>query len=261
MQVFYDHVVSKQADMDLNFMLVSAWVDEGEESQALASGWIPTWFYINECKFVQDSIANNKEVWCQLRSSRINCETFKPKNKHLKALNDKNFRYEYKKRSECENIKNQLLEIYKKYIANKQYKDSLSDKDYYKFIFEDSSDVILFYYKDKIVACTYMRKYKNEIISDLFTWDYQDYKLSLGNLSNYLEVELCKRNGFKYLYIGPYSEAASKYKASIKGIEVWTGRKWISDKKKLLQIAESDERVSKIEDLLRYKDFQKLLDF
>jgi len=154
-----------------------------------------------------------------------------------------------------------LLEIYKKYINNKNYKDTLNDEDFIKYIFEDSSDLILFFYREKLVACTYLRKYKREFVSDLFTWNYEDYKLSLGNLSNYLEVELCKKNNFKYLYIGPFSEISSKYKASIKGIEVWTGRNWIIDKKKLISIAESDSSVNILEDLLDYKKFQKLLEY
>lgn len=261
MRVFYDHVVSKQTDIDLNYILVSAWVEAEEESDALDSGWLPTWFYLNDCEFVKESRANNKQIWCQLRSARINCEVFTPKNKHLKALLDPEFRYEYKKKDDCESLKYELLEIYKKYINNKNYKDTLNDEDFIKYIFEDSSDLILFFYREKLVACTYLRKYKREFVSDLFTWNYEDYKLSLGNLSNYLEVELCKKNNFKYLYIGPFSEISSKYKASIKGIEVWTGRNWIIDKKKLISIAESDSSVNILEDLLDYKKFQKLLEY
>jgi len=71
MKIFYDHVISKQADTDFNYTLISAWVDSGEEDEALATGWLPTYFYTNDCEFVNESEANNKQIWCQLRSTKI----------------------------------------------------------------------------------------------------------------------------------------------------------------------------------------------
>ena len=48
MKIFYDHVISKQADTDFNYTLISAWVDSGEEDEALTTGWLPTYFYTDE---------------------------------------------------------------------------------------------------------------------------------------------------------------------------------------------------------------------
>ena len=74
MKIFYDHVISKQADTDFNYTLISAWVEKSEQDEALENGWLPTYFYTNDCDFVRESEQTGKQIWCQLRSTRINCE-------------------------------------------------------------------------------------------------------------------------------------------------------------------------------------------
>ena len=116
MKIFYDHVISKQADIDFNYTLISAWVDRGEEDEALATGWLPTYFYTNDCEFVNESEANNKQIWCQLRSTRIECEKFRAKSKHLKALKLNNFS---KKTKLTRGSK--IINLYKSYRNSEKY--------------------------------------------------------------------------------------------------------------------------------------------
>ena len=106
-----------------------------------------------------------------------------------------------------------------------------------------------------------MTQVGHSLVSGLFFWDYSEPQLSLGNLSNHLEVELCKRFNFKYLYIGVYSEIPSQYKSYIKGVQVWTGRKWMSNKRQLINIAQNDSNSNTLEDFVDYDKFQKLLEF
>ena len=267
MKIFYDHVISKQADTDFNYTLISAWVDSGEEDEALATGWLPTYFYTNDCEFVNESEANNKQIWCQLRSTRIECEKFRAKSKHLKALKLNNFSYKYitrgdlRLRLDADQIKDRLYYLYDKYVTHKNYKDILDKENFLKYVIDDSSHFILFYLNDEIVACTAMQQFGSALVSGLFFWDYSEPQLSLGNLSNHLEVELCKRFNFKYLYIGVYSEIPSQYKSYIKGVQVWTGRKWMSNKRQLIDIAKSDSSSNTLEDFVDYDKFQKLLEF
>lgn len=262
MKVFYDHVISKQADVDFNYTLISAWLDDGEEDDALSNGWLPTYFYTDDCDFVKDSNLNNKQIWCQLRSTRIDCEKFKAKNKHLKAFDLPHFKYKYCTREEISlEMQDILYQIYDQYVTYKNYKDILDKKQFINYIIEDSSDFILFYLNNEIVACTAMQKFGASFVSGLFFWNYKDKELSLGNLSNHLEVQLSKNYGFKYLYIGVYSEIPSQYKSYIKGVEVWTGRKWMSNKRQLINIAQNDSSSNTLKDFIDYNKFQKLLEF
>ena len=261
MKIFYDHVISKQADTDFNYTLVSAWVDGGEEDEALATGWLPTYFYTDDCEFVRESKKKNKQIWCQLRSTRIDCEKFKAKSKHLKALKIGNFHYQIVSGPEIYDDLYKLYSIYDKYVTHKNYKDRLDRDGFIKHIIDDSSHFILFMIDNHIVACTAMQQFGNSFVSGLFFWDYENKELSLGNLSNHLEVELSKQYGFKHLYIGVYSEIPSQYKSYIKGVEVWTGRKWMSNKRQLINIAQNDSSSNTLEDFVDYNKFQKLLEF
>jgi arginyl-tRNA--protein-N-Asp/Glu arginylyltransferase len=264
MKIFYDHVISKQADTDFNYTLISAWVDSGEEDEALATGWLPTYFYTDDCEFAKESEANKRQIWCQLRSARIECEKFRAKNKHLKALKLQNFKYQIIKQKDIYrdlNVLSTLYQIYNKYVTYKNYKDILDKDGFIKHIIDDSSHFILFMLDDRIVACTAMQQFGNSFVSGLFFWDYANKELSLGNLSNHLEVELSREYGFKYLYIGVYSEIPSQYKSYIKGVQVWTGRKWMSNKRQLINIAQNDSSSNTLEDFVDYDKFQKLLDF
>jgi arginyl-tRNA--protein-N-Asp/Glu arginylyltransferase len=264
MKIFYDHVISKQADIDFNYTLISSWVDNGEEDEALENGWLPTYFYTDDCEFVNESEANKRQIWCQLRSARINCEKFRAKNKHLKALKLENFQYKVLKAEEVIkdfNLQSKLYQIYNKYVTYKNYKDILDKDGFLKHIIDDSSHFILFILNDQIIACTAMQQFGNSFISGLFFWDYLNKELSLGNLSNHLEVELSREYGFKYLYIGVYSEIPSQYKSYIKGIEVWTGRKWMSNKRQLINIAQNDSKSENLKDFVDYDKFQQLLEF
>jgi arginyl-tRNA--protein-N-Asp/Glu arginylyltransferase len=264
MKIFYDHVISKQADTDFNYTLISAWIDSGEEDEALATGWLPTYFYTDDCEFAKESEANKRQIWCQLRSARIECEKFKAKNKHLKALKLENFKYQIIEQKDIYgdlNLLSNLYQIYNKYVTYKNYKDTLDKDGFIKHIIDDSSHFILFMIDDRIVACTAMQQFGNSFVSGLFFWDYANKELSLGNLSNHLEVELSREYGFKYLYIGVYSEIPSQYKSYIKGVQVWTGRKWISNKRQLINIAQNDSSSNTLEDFVDYNKFQKLLEF
>ena len=264
MKIFYDHVISKQADTDFNYTLISAWVDSGEEDEALATGWLPTYFYTDDCEFAKESEANKRQIWCQLRSTRIECQKFRAKSKHLKALKLENFKYQIIKQKDIYgdlNVLSTLYQIYNKYVTYKNYKDILDKDGFIKHIIDDSSHFILFMVDDRIVACTAMQQFGNSFVSGLFFWDYANKELSLGNLSNHLEVELSRKHGFKYLYIGVYSEIPSQYKSYIKGVQVWTGRKWLSNKRQLINIAQNDSNSNTLEDFVDYDKFQKLLEF
>ena len=108
------------------------------------------------------------------------------------------------------------LEIYKKYITYKGFKDTVPI-----FVEEfelDHSDIIGYYDGNELVAFTLAYRFKsvNSVWADQFAWDYKNKKLSLGHVAYKSECALYKRLGYDYFYLGE----SSNYKSKLDGYEI-----------------------------------------
>ena len=108
------------------------------------------------------------------------------------------------------------LEIYKKYVTYKGFKDIVPI-----FVEEfelDHSDIIGYYDANELVAFTLAYRFKsvNSVWADQFAWDYKNKKLSLGHIANKSECALYKRLGYDYFYLGE----SSNYKSKLDGYEI-----------------------------------------
>ena len=68
MELIFDHTFGKQENHDLIVCNPLAFVDNGEEIEALDTGWLAL-----------DKPVMGKEVFYQSRSTRINLQNFKPR--------------------------------------------------------------------------------------------------------------------------------------------------------------------------------------
>jgi arginyl-tRNA--protein-N-Asp/Glu arginylyltransferase len=85
---------------------------------------------------------------------------------------------------------------------------------------------------------------KVAMVSYQFIWDYQEPKLSLGNVSQYYEHKYAEMMKADYVYILGGYESTSKYKSSFKGFEWWTGESWSSDVDMYNSLCDRDTQIA-----------------
>lgn len=108
-----------------------------------------------------------------------------------------------------------LQSIYREYCQYKRFKSVMPifDEEFY----DSKNDVIGYYYENKLIAFSLIRRYNNESIEAVqFAWDYKNPELELGFASLRNECALYKSLNFKYLYLG----GADEYKSKFDGFEI-----------------------------------------
>ncbi len=126
------------------------------------------------------------------------------------------------------------LTLYARYQAGQHGADgqTADEESYERFLCETVADTWeLAWRNDKgdLAAVGIIDVVPTGISTVYFYWDPALRDLSLGVYSALYEIELCKKWGKQYYYLG-YLVAGSKtmsYKASYAGGEVWDGTRWL----------------------------------
>lgn len=173
--------------------------------------------------------------WYNLRSTRIKVSDYKP-TKTVKRLANK---VQVSKVILTQEELDKLEPIYEKYVKAKGYKRDIELKNFLGYF------ALLYWNQERLIGASIFKEYKVEqkdIVVYQFLWDYEDPKLSLGNVAQYYEIELTK-NSTTYVYLmGGYEEACI-YKSNFKGFEWWTGTEWSSDLDLYTQLCKRDNNV------------------
>ncbi len=247
MQIFFDHILCHQSDKDLIFTLVSAYFDKDEENYALANGWMPfnSW-YDHNSNFVNLSSISQKNIWVQVRSTRINVTKFKPSKKHLKILKN-NIESKILKSSDID--KKEAYNIYEKYCNHRGFVDIKQYADFVDSCFDKELEYICYYQNGTLIGYCIVQFIANQMLSHQFCWDYQTPSLSLGTFSQIKEIEIAKSLNKEHVYIGAIAEKHGIYKTKFTGFEFWTGRKWESDTENLVKLLNKESEIKTIQQL------------
>lgn len=250
MKLFFDHVLGKQKNEDFVFSLVSATFEEDEWDSAIENGWAPTcnWFDSNFSK-------DHSLIWYNCRQSRIEVNKYVPNSKTKKLVN--NLPVQFVLSTDVLTNLETVQKIYSKYCTYKNFGDPLSIEDIDSLLFKalSSKNYYLYFFneKEELVAITKLSLWSNSLLSEIFWWDYENPDLSLGKVSFYLEIELAKKLGLKYLYTGISYNSDSIYKSTKKGFQFWTGREWSSDINLFKELCVADDKIESIIDLHNYQ--------
>ena len=256
MKLIFDHTLGKQEQQDLVICNPLAEVMEEEENEAVDTGWLALDYPIND-----------KEVYYQSRSTRINLDKFKPRFSSHK-LNGKNLKVKEIEANEMIKLVG-LPKIYRDYMKRKKF-----TKDYNPFKHFHGRDSFLIFYTeavDKIVAFTKLKKYHyqedamnkfggytrqlGDPNEDTATW-WAGYESvihcntePISQLTLDIELKWAKEHRAAYFYMGSGYEISSQYKSKWNGFQWWTGTKWSSSKKLYQKLCRSDSRIKSLPDV------------
>ena len=126
------------------------------------------------------------------------------------------------------------LDLYARYQAGQHGADgqTADDESYDRFLCESVADTWELTWRDRegsLAAVGIIDVVASGLSTVYFYWDPVLRDLSLGTYSALYEIDLCRRWGKRYYYLG-YLVAGSKtmsYKASFEGGEVWDGTNWV----------------------------------
>jgi arginyl-tRNA--protein-N-Asp/Glu arginylyltransferase len=239
--IYFDHICGQQQDSDFLHMLVSATFEESEHQYALDNGWSPSniW-YSQNTNFKK----LNSTIWYQSRQSRINLEKYQETARERKVRKKaKNTAYKIVKFDFSK-----MYSIYAKYMYAKNFGDMLDSKAFAESY--DQDNLIFIMYGE--VAVSILEIVGDSLIAHQFIWDYAESGLGLGTYATYIEIELAKTLGLKYLYLGPSYENSALYKANYSGFEFWTGRRWSDESEVYKQLLAKDEELDTIKKINNY---------
>lgn len=217
MKVIFDHINGFGKISDYEVIVNCAYgIQEKEDnpSELMNQGWIP-W----------------KDRWYNERSTRINLTNYKP-SKTTKRLSNKitTRKGDIKKYIEI------YKEIHQKYSTHKSFQRNISLDT-----FLDCE--IIEYWKDNLIALSIYKMIGKDMIAYQFIWDYEDPKLSMGNVAQMFECEQARLNQCDYVYLMGGYEKCCEYKSEFSGFEFWTGLEWSSDVDLYKNLISRDEKV------------------
>lgn len=173
--------------------------------ELLNLGWLPS--------------MDEKDIWYQSRSCRLNVENFNVSSKRKNILNKLTY--------SVEDYKNQL------YIDN-FFENFYKEKKFDIFdLYENCSvffkiKVLILKYKDEVVG---FARYIENITSNVFlnlSYTNQHTKLSLGTNLFFILQEITNLQNKKYLYIYESYDNVFTYKQEFENVEIWNGREWLT---------------------------------
>jgi len=180
------------------------------------------------------------DYWYNMRSVRLDLRQYKPSKTTRKLAKDVTY-------TSCRltaEIVELLEPIYAEYIEKHGFERKINLKD---FLTTKDFFVLLYYKEERLIGALIHKLYRqsNEsaFVSYQFLWDYQEPKLSLGNISQMYESELANLLDCRYLYIlGGYEESCI-YKSQFKGFEWWTGKHWSKDTQLYIKLCNRDSHA------------------
>jgi leucyl-tRNA---protein transferase len=151
-------------------------------------------------------------------------------------------------------VDDEHLDLYARYQQGQHGADGQSSdsESYERFLCETVADTWELTWRDKdkkLAAVGIIDVVPSGISTVYFYWEPALRDLSLGTFSALHEIDLCKRWGKRYYYLG-YLVAGSKtmsYKASYSGGEVWDGTRWVQVPGRELETPEMQETLDKAE--------------
>jgi len=187
--------------------------------------------------YLEEGWVEWQNYWYNLRSTRILIKDYSPTKTTKKLSKRVNLTYTVLTPQQLK----VLNPIYKKYVKVKEFTRDISLKD-----FEDFS-AIFYWDQEELIGASIYKLYNQEGKSALvvyqFLWDYQDPKLSLGNVAQYFEIKLAQSKGCDYVYLmGGYEESCI-YKSQFKGFQWWTGKEWSEDINLYQELCQRDTNV------------------
>jgi len=138
--------------------------------------------------------------------------------------------------------------IYTSYCYYKKF------KKYFEIGQRLEQDRFMAYYHDDIfVAWAKLRHYTEQSIETaMFVWDYSLPHTRLGSRSLEHEIAWAKKEGYRYVYLGPGYEKSSIYKAEVQGFEWWNGDVWSQDREHYVWLCRRDSKVKLPSDLYSF---------
>ena len=245
MELIFDHTLGKQENQDLVVCRPLAYVDWGEEVEALDTGWLAL-----------DHPVLGKEVFYQSRSTRIDVNRYEPRYKSHKWQGD-DIGLKIIDASEMVHLLG-LPHIYKQYMKRKKFK-----MDYNPFAHYHKRDQFMIFYTgkpDNILGFTKQKKYAYQedypTIDDIGAPDLAGLEsvihantVPISDITLDLELTWAKENMIGNFYMGSGYEKSSEYKANYKGFEWWTGTEWSKNRRLYRKLCRRDSTL---------KDFSSL---
>lgn len=187
--------------------------------------------------YLEEGWVEWQNYWYNLRSTRILIKDYSPTKTTKKLSKRVNLTYTVLTSQQLK----VLTPIYKKYVKVKEFTRDISLKDFEGF------SAIFYWDQEELIGASIYKLYNQEGKSALvvyqFLWDYQDPKLSLGNVAQYFEIKLAQSKGCDYVYLmGGYEEACI-YKSQFKGFQWWTGKEWSEDINLYQELCQRDTNV------------------
>lgn len=217
MKVYFDHIkgFGKISDYEVIINCAYGILENDEtETSALEGGWIP-W----------------KGKWYNERSTRIELDKFKP-TKTTKKISKK---IKTIKTSLIDNVKD-YEELHKKYCLYHSFERNISLSSF-------KGCEIIEYWTDKLNAISIYKIFETNMVAYQFIWDYEDPKLSLGNVAQMFECELAKEMNCSYVYLLGGYEKCCEYKSKHSGFQFWTGKEWSTDLDLYKLLVNRDENI------------------
>lgn len=217
MKIHFDHIngFGKISDYEVIVNCAYGVLEESEtETNALEEGWIP-W----------------EGKWYNERSTRLELDRYKP-TKTTKKLSKKIKTI----RGSLVNNLDHYEQLHKKYCEHNSFNRDISLTS-----FEGCE--IIEYWTDKLNAISIYKIFETNMVAYQFIWDYEDPKLSLGNVAQMFECDLAKEMGCKYVYLLGGYEKCCEYKSNFNGFEFWTGKVWSSDVELYRELVNRDEKI------------------
>ena len=245
MELIFDHTLGKQENQDLVVCRPLAYVDWGEEVEALDTGWLAL-----------DHPVLGKEVFYQSRSTRIDVNRYEPRYKSHKWQGD-DIGLKIIDASEMVHLLG-LPHIYKQYMKRKKFK-----MDYNPFAHYHKRDQFMIFYTgkpDNILGFTKQKKYAYQedypTIDDIGAPDLAGLEsvihantVPISDITLDLELTWAKENMIGNFYMGSGYEKSSEYKANYKGFEWWTGTEWSKNKRLYRRLCKRDSQLTNFSSL------------
>jgi len=245
MELIFDHTFGKQENHDLIVCNPLAFVDNGEEIEALDTGWLAL-----------DKPVMGKEVFYQSRSTRINLQNFKPKYEHHRWQGE-DIDLKVIDANEMVHLLG-LPHIYKQYMKRKKFK-----MDYTPFTHYHKRDQFMIFFIGKpnnIIGFTKQKRYMyQEDHMHIDEVDIQDVAslesvihantVPISDVTLDLELIWAQEHMIDNYYMGSGYEKSSEYKANYRGFQWWTGSEWSTNKRQYRRLCKRDSKLTEFSSL------------
>lgn len=222
MRTWYKHRFGKLDQQDIQVVEVYGEFEQHEQEYALACGWAQV----------------DGDVWQQLRTVRINIETYVQQSKKPKTLDG--VEIESITGAEVSNMLDVLKQIYAKYLNYHNYTELAPHP-----LDDIGSDDMIYLYRHngELVGFSVWSIYGLSLDNWQMAWNYATPKLQLGKYSLWYEINEAYKQEKLYFYLGASYDASCRWKSSVPGFEWWDGERWQTDVKAYNNAIDQDVKL------------------